>query len=60
VSFDLYQGTNGIQKQTYSFIAASQVESFSGDINDFLTYLVKNQQFDDSQYLVSLGAGTEA
>ncbi|KAK6391764.1 hypothetical protein LTR65_004258 [Meristemomyces frigidus] len=59
-TFDLYKGSNGIQTATYSFVATENITSFSGDINDFLTYLVSDQSFDDSQYLVSIGAGTEA
>jgi len=59
-TFDLYKGTNGIQTATYSFVATENITSFSGDINDFLTYLVDSQSFDSSQYLVSIGAGTEA
>lgn len=59
-TFDLYKGSNGIQTATYSFVATSNVTSFSGDVNDFLSYLVSDQSFDSSQYLVSIGAGTEA
>ncbi|KAK5126163.1 hypothetical protein LTR08_005026 [Meristemomyces frigidus] len=59
-TFDLYKGSNGIQTATYSFVATQNITSFSGDINDFLTYLVSDQSFDSSQYLVSIGAGTEA
>ncbi|KAK4553248.1 hypothetical protein LTR86_009778 [Recurvomyces mirabilis] len=60
VTFNLYAGSNGVQKQTYSFVATAPTQSWSGDLNVFLTYLVKNQNFDASQYLVSIGAGTEA
>ena len=41
----------------FSFVAASQVENFSGDIKDFIDYLVSNQGLSDSQYLISVGAG---
>lgn len=60
IDFSLYKGSNGIQTNTFSFVASEETTSFSGDINDFLTYLVNNQGFDSSQYLVSVGAGTEA
>lgn len=60
VTFNLYAGSNGVQKQTYSFVATAPAQSWSGDLNVFLQYLVKNENFDASQYLVSLGAGTEA
>ncbi|KAK3628342.1 hypothetical protein LTR56_017541 [Elasticomyces elasticus] len=59
-TFDLYKGTNGVQTATYSFLATENITSFSGDVNEFLTYLVGSQGFDSSQYLVSIGAGTEA
>ncbi|KAK4891026.1 hypothetical protein LTR27_010357 [Elasticomyces elasticus] len=59
-TFDLYKGTNGVQTATYSFVATENITSFSGDVNEFLTYLVDSQSFDRSQYLVSIGAGTEA
>ncbi|KAI6841223.1 hypothetical protein KC340_g2026 [Hortaea werneckii] len=36
------------------------INSFSGDVYEFFTYLINNQEFDESQYLVSAGAGTEA
>ncbi|KAK5679571.1 hypothetical protein LTS10_008392 [Elasticomyces elasticus] len=59
-TFDLYKGTNGVQTATYSFVATENITSFSGDVNEFLTYLIDSQSFDSSQYLVSIGAGTEA
>ena len=43
----------------YSFIASSTVNDFSGDMMDFFDYLVSSQGYDDSQYLISAGAGTE-
>jgi xyloglucan-specific endo-beta-1,4-glucanase len=48
-----------VQKQTFSFVAASPIQSFSGDLNAFLSYLTSNGYLDSSQYLVSIGAGTE-
>lgn len=44
----------------YSFVADSQVDDFSGDLLDFFDYLVQEQGFSTSQYLISAGAGTEA
>lgn len=44
----------------YSFVPASQIASFSGDLMDFFGYLVSEQSLDESQYLISAGAGTEA
>ena len=58
-TWDLYKGPNG-DTTVFSFVAGGKhVESFGGDVMDFLNYLVKNQGLSDSQYLVSVGAGTE-
>ena len=43
----------------YSFVAESTVNSFSGDIINFTKYLNSNQGLSTSQYLQSIGAGTE-
>ena len=46
--------------EVYSFTPnGNNVASFSGDLMDFFSYLIKNQGFKDSQYLISVGAGTE-
>lgn len=58
-SWKLYKGSNGVQT-VYSFLPSDNIESFSGDVNEFFAYLIKSQGFDGSQYLVSIGAGTEA
>lgn len=58
VSWKLYKGPNG-STTVYSFVAASEVTSFSGDILLFLNYLKTSDSFPTSQYLLSLGAGTE-
>jgi xyloglucan-specific endo-beta-1,4-glucanase len=58
VSWKLYEGWNG-NMHVYSFVASSQVKSFSGDLKAFLTYLTSNFGMSSSQYLTSLGAGTE-
>jgi xyloglucan-specific endo-beta-1,4-glucanase len=58
VSWKLYDGYNG-NMHVFSFVASSQVTSFSGNLKDFLTYLSSNYGLSTSQYLTSLGAGTE-
>ena len=55
-SWSLYKGPNG-STTVFSFVAESQVNSFSGDVKDFIDYLVSNQGLSDSQYLISVGAG---
>ncbi|KAH8599780.1 glycoside hydrolase family 12 protein [Bisporella sp. PMI_857] len=57
-SWKLYKGLNG-SMNVFSFVASSQVTSFSADINLFLTYLRSSQGLPASQYLQSIGAGTE-
>ncbi|KFX95869.1 hypothetical protein V495_08757 [Pseudogymnoascus sp. VKM F-4514 (FW-929)] len=56
--WNLYYGLNGNMK-VYSFVAPSQVNSFSGDLKEFYTYLVASQGYSASQYITSIGAGTE-
>ncbi|KAI1825730.1 family 12 glycosyl hydrolase [Xylaria intraflava] len=58
VSWNLFDGYNGAM-HVFSFVASSQVTDFNGDISDFLSYLTSNQGMPTSQYLTSLGAGTE-
>lgn len=43
----------------FSFVATSTVNDFSGDMKDFFDYLAESQNYDESQYLLSAGAGTE-
>ncbi|PSR94351.1 xyloglucanase 2, partial [Coniella lustricola] len=57
-TWDLYSGPNG-DTTVFSFVATSAVEDFSGDLMDFLNYLIENEGLDSSQYLLSIGAGTE-
>lgn len=57
-SWKLYEGYNG-NMHVFSFVAASQVTSFSGDLKAFLSYLTSNNGMATSQYVTSLGAGTE-
>lgn len=58
--WDLYKGPNG-DMTVFSFVPASgkQINSFNGDVNKFFTYLTKNQGLSSSQFLKSVGAGTE-
>ncbi|KAH9808639.1 glycoside hydrolase family 12 protein [Teratosphaeria destructans] len=58
-SFAVYKGSNGAQT-VFSFVPSTPITSFAGDVRDFFTYLTRSHSFDDSQYLVSVGAGTEA
>ena len=57
-TWKLYYGSNGVN-EVYSFVAESEIDSFSADLNDFLTYLTSSQGLSTSQYLTSVGAGTE-
>lgn len=59
-TWDLFKGPNG-DMTVFSFLptGGKQVKSFKGDVNDFLKYLSKNQGLSASQYLKSVGAGTE-
>jgi xyloglucan-specific endo-beta-1,4-glucanase len=58
VSFKLYSGQNGAMT-VYSFVAANETTSFSGDLKAFYTYLGSSFSFPSSQYLLSIGAGSE-
>ena len=58
ISWKLYKGPNG-KTTVFSFVAASQVNDFTGDLKLFLTYLATSQSFSASQYVKSIGAGTE-
>lgn len=57
-SWSLYQGVNAATT-VYSFVASSSIESYSGDLLEFLNYLVSDQEFSADQYVQSIGAGTE-
>ncbi|KAI0913513.1 family 12 glycosyl hydrolase [Ustulina deusta] len=58
VSWKLYEGYNGAM-HVFSFVASSQVTNFSGDLKSFLSYLTTNNGMSTSQYVTSLGAGSE-
>ncbi|KAI9906800.1 hypothetical protein PsorP6_003267 [Peronosclerospora sorghi] len=57
-SFNLYKGPNG-STTVFSFVATQTLTTFSADLKNFLTYLVKNQGLPRSQYLTDLQVGTE-
>ncbi|KAF4304638.1 hypothetical protein SLS57_001719 [Botryosphaeria dothidea] len=57
-SWKLYKGPNG-QMTVFSFVATSNVNNFSGDLNAFIKYLTGNQGLPATQYIKSIGAGTE-
>jgi len=56
--FRLYKGPNG-QMTVFSFVATSAINSFNGDVNEFLKYLRTSQGLPGTQILQSVGAGTE-
>jgi len=56
--WDLYSGANGDTK-VFSFVAQSEQTAFDGDLMDFFTYLIKEENVPNSHYLTSIGAGTE-
>ncbi|KAJ5920329.1 hypothetical protein N7516_011187 [Penicillium verrucosum] len=58
VEWDVWVGPNG-QMTVYSFVAKSTVTDFSGDLLDFLDYLVKDQGLPNNKYLKTVQAGTE-
>jgi xyloglucan-specific endo-beta-1,4-glucanase len=52
-SWKLFYGLNGSMK-VYSFvISSSPLTNFSGDIKAFYTYLINNEGYPSSQYLIS-------
>ncbi|KAJ5142733.1 uncharacterized protein N7515_001520 [Penicillium bovifimosum] len=58
VSWDLFVGPNG-SMTVYSFVAASTVTSFEGDLLEFFKYLENDQGLSSSLYLIDVQAGTE-
>jgi len=55
--WNLYSGPNGAMT-VYSFVASSEITSFSGDIMDFYNYLIDNEGFPSTQYLKTISVGT--
>jgi xyloglucan-specific endo-beta-1,4-glucanase len=58
VTWKLYYGLNG-SMYVYSFVAESEVTSFSGDMLQFFKYLEENEGVSSSLYLIDVQAGTE-
>lgn len=57
--WNLYKGPNG-DTTVFSFVANGEYNGFNGDIKKLLHYLVEDQGLPSTQYLLSVGAGTEA
>ena len=57
-TWNLFEGPNGATT-VFSFVAQSNIQSFSGDLKDFFDYLISNESLSSSQILQSIGAGTE-
>ncbi|KAG2147883.1 glycoside hydrolase family 12 protein [Suillus bovinus] len=60
-TWNLYSGFNGVN-QVYSFLlpkGSGNINSFSGDVYSFLSYLIDNEGISSSQYLTCAQAGTE-
>lgn len=57
-TWKLYKGPNG-STTVFSFVAEQQVTNFSGDLISFFKFLESDQGLPSSQYLTSIGAGTE-
>lgn len=61
ISWSLYTGPNtATNTEVYSFVASSTTNSFSGDLMDFFAYLQDQNLISYDQYLITVGAGTEA
>ncbi|KAH8693329.1 mixed-linked glucanase [Phaeosphaeriaceae sp. PMI808] len=57
--WELFYGLNG-QMKVYSFVASSPINSYSGNMKDFFTYLANSKGYPaSSQYLTTFQFGTE-
>ncbi|RLL97475.1 Endoglucanase-1 [Aspergillus turcosus] len=57
-TWELWYG--GSSQQTYSFVSATPITSFSGDVMDFWDYLATHHGYPaSSQYLINMQFGTE-
>ncbi|GFF27405.1 endoglucanase-1 [Aspergillus udagawae] len=57
-TWELWYG--GSTQKTYSFVSATPITSFSGDVMDFWRYLTNNHGYPaSSQYLINMQFGTE-
>jgi xyloglucan-specific endo-beta-1,4-glucanase len=61
-SFHLYKGAHGGHGASaiFTFVADSELSSYSGNLLDFFYYLVDNEGVSSSLHLQSIGAGMEA
>lgn len=57
-SWKLYSGPNG-DTTVYSFVANSNIKSFTGDMMKFFDYLISNEGISKSMVVTSLQGGTE-
>lgn len=57
-SWKLYNGKNG-QMNVFSFVAEKQINSFNGDLMEFVKEVTGKHGMPSSQILTSVGAGTE-
>ncbi|KAJ5812246.1 hypothetical protein N7474_008547 [Penicillium riverlandense] len=58
ITWNLYYGMNG-STYVYSFVANSEVTSFSGDMLQFFQYLEEYEGVSSSLYLITVQSGTE-
>lgn len=56
--WNLYKGPNG-STTVFSFVVQSEVTDFNGDLMAFFKYLEAHQGLLSSQYIQTIGAGTE-
>ncbi|PKS10077.1 hypothetical protein jhhlp_003374 [Lomentospora prolificans] len=56
--WNVYSGSNGATR-VLSFVATSNIPNFSGNLNEFLTYLTSKQVISASLYATRLQGGTE-
>ena len=57
-TWKLFKGPNG-STTVFSFVADNQVTNFNGDLMAFFKFLTSSQGLPSSQYVTSIGAGTE-
>ncbi|KAB8273791.1 concanavalin A-like lectin/glucanase domain-containing protein [Aspergillus minisclerotigenes] len=62
-TWELWYGTTiqaGAEQKTYSFVSATPINTFGGDIKKFFDYITSNHNFPASaQYLINMQFGTE-
>ena len=57
-TWKLWNGPNG-NMNVFSFVATTEQANFNGDIKKFIDYLVTYQKLPKTQYIKSIGSGTE-